>query len=129
MPHIIIEFSSNVGEHHDVDALVAEVHRAALDDGLPPVDGLRTRAVTRTRYRIADGDPNHAFVALTARIGPGREASAKLSFLNAILNAAEQQLDTEPSPLAIAWSAEIQEIDAAFRVNRNHVRTRIQEGN
>ncbi|MYK73087.1 MAG: 5-carboxymethyl-2-hydroxymuconate isomerase, partial [Acidimicrobiaceae bacterium] len=35
MPHIIIEHSANLAALTDVDALVAAVHQAALDDGLP----------------------------------------------------------------------------------------------
>lgn len=128
MPHIFIEFSANVADHHDIDALVVAVHTAALTDGLPPVDGLRTRAMARDHFRIADGHPDYAFVALTARIGPGRQSETKLRFLTALLDAAEQQLARTDHPLAIAWSAEIQEIDADFRINRNHVRTRMHEG-
>ena len=36
MPHIIIEHSANVAEVIDIDALVATVHAAALDDGDGP---------------------------------------------------------------------------------------------
>ena len=125
MSHITIEYSSNVGDHHDIQALVDTVHDAALAHGLPAVDGLRTRAVGRKSYRIADGHADHAFVALTARIGPGRSPEEKTTFLEAILDAAEAQLGSESGPLAIAWSAEVTEIDARFRINRNHVRTRM----
>lgn len=128
MPHITIEYSANIGDHHDIDALVATVHRAALANGLPAVDALRTRAAERTHYRIADGDPDHAFVAIALRIGPGREADAKQRFLVDVLDAAEAQLANDASsPLAVAWSIELTEIDPDFRVNRNHVRARLQQ--
>ncbi len=127
MPHLFLEYSANLTEHHDIDAMVAAAHAAALADGLPPVDALRTRGIERRHYRIADGQADHAFVAITARIGPGRDPEAKLRFLRAVLDAVEAQLDSEPSPLAIAWSAEVQEIDAEFRINRNDVRSRLQE--
>lgn len=128
MPHITIEYSANVGEHHDIDALVSAVHRTALANGLPAVDALRTRAAVRTHYRIADGHPDHAFVAIAVRIGPGREADAKHRFLVDVLDAAEAQIASDgSSPLAVAWSIELTEIDPEFRINRNHVRTRLQE--
>jgi len=125
VPHIVIEYSANVGDHHDINRLVDAVHTAALADGLAPADGLRTRAARRDHYCIADGQPDHAFIAIMVRIGPGREALAKTRFLTAILDAAEAHIDATATPLAIAWSAEIQEIDGEFRVNRNHVRARI----
>ncbi len=120
MPHVTIEYSSNVQLHHDIDALVNAVHAAALDDGLPPLAGLRTRAVSREHYQVATGDDELAFVAITARIGPGRSDEQKTRFLTALLDATETML--QPGPLHIAFSAEIQEIDIEFRINRNHVR-------
>jgi 5-carboxymethyl-2-hydroxymuconate isomerase len=126
MPHITIEYSANVADHHDIQALVNTVHGAALDHGLPPLDGLRTRAVARTHYRIADGDSGHAFIAIHARIGPGRAAEEKRTFITAMLDAAEAEVGTEHGPLAIAWSVEVTELDADFRINRNHVRTSMQ---
>ena len=127
MPHIMIEYSANIAEHHDVDALVSAVHNAAIGHGLPPVDGLRTRAAVRDHFRIADGSADLAFVAIAIRIGPGRDAATKTGFIETVLDAAESQLDAEFGPLAIAWSIELNEIDANFRINRNHVRTRLAE--
>ena len=123
--HITIEYSANLAEYHDIQTLVGAVHEAAAGHSLAPLDGLRTRAVARTHYRIADGDPDHAFVAIALRVGPGRDDAARRSYLEAILNAAEAHIGATPSPLAVAWSAEITEIDAAFRINRNEVRARI----
>ena len=127
MPHITIEYSSNVAAHHDIDALVGEVHDAALAHGLPPIDALRTRAAVRDHYRIADGHPHHAFIAIAARIAPGRDEEAKTSFIETVLAAAENQIAAAGGPLAVAWSIELIEIDDRFRINRNYVRTRIQK--
>lgn len=123
--HITIEHSANLADHHDIDALVGAVHEAAAGHGLAPLDGLRTRAAARTHYRIADGDPDSAFVAIAVRVGPGRETAARRTYLETILNAAEAHIAAAPSPLAVAWSAEVTEIDAALRINRNEVRARI----
>ena len=124
MPHITIEYSANVAEHHDIDALVEVVHTAALGHGLPPVDGLRTRAAARDHYLIADGsDPEVlAFIAIAVRIGPGRDAASKSSFIETVLDAAEAHIDAASCPLSIAWSIELNEIDPEFRINRNYVR-------
>ncbi|MDJ0767360.1 MAG: hypothetical protein QNJ12_01155 [Ilumatobacter sp.] len=125
MPHITIEHSANVSDHHDVDALVAAVHAAALANGLPEVAGLRTRAAERRHYRVATGDPGFAFVAIHCRIGPGRDDVAKRSFVADVLDAAEQAVTG--TPLAIAWSIELTEIDPELRINRNHVRTAMED--
>lgn len=129
MAHITIEYSANLADHHDIGALVEAVHEAAATHGLAPLDGLRTRAVASSHYRIADGDPDHAYAALAVRVGPGRDASARRTFLEAILDAAEAHVAAAPGPLAVAWSAELTELDAGFRINRNEVRARIAERN
>lgn len=125
MPHITIEYSANVGDHHDIDALVSEVHEAALRDGLPPLAGLRTRAAERVSYRVATGQDSFAFVAVIGRIGPGRSAEEKAKFLAALIDSAEAAL--RGGPLQIAFSAEIQEIDPEFRINRNHIRPYLEQ--
>ena len=122
MPHLTVEYSSNVAGHHDVDALLDALHRSVLSLGIAPVPGVRIRAVARETYRIADGtNENYAFVAMTARIGPGRDAETKTMMIDTLLDAAEAQFATEPSPLIIAWSLDVQEFDPEFRVNRNHI--------
>lgn len=125
MPHLTIEYTANVADHHDVQRLVDVVHAAALGHGLAPLDALRTRAAPRPHYRIADGDPDHAFVAIHARIGPGRTVEERTSFITAVLDAAERALAEDASPLAVAWSIELTEIDPELRINRNHVRERM----
>ena len=125
MPHIIIEYSANLADLIDTDALVAAVHTAALNDGLPALEGLRTRAAPREQYRIADGDPSYGFVCLTARIGPGREPAIVQRFLTRLIDTVDEVLAPLQPDHPVAVSAEVQLIDAALRINRNHVRTHI----
>ncbi len=127
MPHITIEYSANVEAHHDMQALVDVVHQAALDNGLASLDALRTRAAPRQYYRIADGQSAHAFIAIQCRIGPGRDALTKTSFLEDVLHAAETHVHDEGGTLAIAWSIEVTEMNADDRINHNHVRARLAE--
>ncbi len=127
MPHITIEHSGNLSAECDVQALVDAVHVAALTHPLPAVAGLRTRAVSREHYRVADGDPRYAFVAITARIGPGRDAATKDSFLDLLLDTTEDFLNAHAPNLIVALSGEVQEIDHPHRVNRNQIRTRLDQ--
>ncbi len=122
MPHLIIEYSANVSEHHSIDALLDVIQQAVLDMDVAPVAGVRIRALRQEQYRIADGsDSNHAYVAMVARIGPGRDDETKQRIITTLLDAAEAQFASESSPLVIAWSLEVQEIDATFRENRNGI--------
>lgn len=122
MPHITIEYSANLKNKIDVAKLVDIVHQAALRTGVFEVAAVRTRAAGRDLYAIADGHPDNAFVAINARIAPGRPAETRKRLGKEIFDAACEFLESvyETSPLAI--SLEVQEIDntAAFRKNNLH---------
>ena len=122
MPHLIIEYSANVAEHHSIDALLDVLQQTVLDMEVAPVAGVRIRALRQEQYRIADNsDANHAYVAMVARIGPGRDDETKKRIITTLLDAAEAQFESEGGPLIVAWSLEVQEIDANFRENRNGI--------
>ncbi len=122
MPHQIIEYSANLGSRMDIDALVTVLHEAAAGIDALPLGGLRTRAVARDHYRVADGHPDNAFINVMLRLAPGRslevrKAAGEILF-GALCDFLEPAFST--SPLAISY--EIQEIDADLRWKRNNLR-------
>ena len=119
MPHVILEYSSNLAELTDIDELVVAVHEAALATGTAPLDALRTRAVARHHYAIADRDPDNMYLAITARLGAGRPDAEKHAFVEALLAAVVDRLGDAPT---LMLSVEYQEIDPSFRINRNNLR-------
>ncbi len=123
MPHVIIEHSANVADATDVGALVDAVHEAVLATGIAAVDALRTRAAERVHYAVGDRDPANSFVAIVARLGPGRSDDDLQRLLRVLLDTVEGCLGDAAA--ATMLSAEIQEIDPARRVNRNHLRAAI----
>lgn len=66
------------------------------------------------------GEQHFAFIAIACRIGPGRNQDEKSSFIETVLDTAIATL--ADTPLAIAWSIELTELDPALRINRNFVR-------
>jgi 5-carboxymethyl-2-hydroxymuconate isomerase len=72
MPHLIVEYSCNLDADLDIAALVAAVHQSALETGVFPLGGVRTRAARRDVYKIADGQPDYGFIHVQARIAAGR---------------------------------------------------------
>ena len=125
MPHLTIEFTANVAEHHDLEPFLDAVHSAVLDSEIGPVAGLRIRAVEHAHYRVADGDPSFAFIAMYARLGPGRDLAARQAFIETVLDAGEAAL--AGTPLHIIWSMEVAEIDTDVGVNRNHIVSVLEE--
>ncbi len=129
MPHLIIEYSANVADSHGgsvhVPALVDALHRAALDTGIAPLDALRTRAVGREHYAIADLEPDNMFISVTARLGAGRTDDEKRHFVEALMIALDDFLGS--TQRTIMLSVEYQEIDPAFRLNKNNLRPLVAE--
>jgi 5-carboxymethyl-2-hydroxymuconate isomerase len=127
VPHIIVEYSANIAQSVTVSALLQAVHAAALATGRAPLDALRTRGEERADYVIADGHPDNAFVAIVARLGPGRTPEEKHGLLNALLAAANNAIGDEIKNVML--SVEYQEIDATFRINQNELRKTMQQRN
>jgi 5-carboxymethyl-2-hydroxymuconate isomerase len=120
MPHLTIEYSANLERAVDIDSLVARVHAAALSTGTAPLDALRTRAVRRDHYAIADRHPDNAFVAVAARLGPGRPLDERRRFVEALLAAVVEGCGDAAD--TTMFSVECTEIDPDTRVNDNRLR-------
>lgn len=120
MPHVTIEYSANIADRYDIDALVDALHATALSTGLIELDALRTRAVARTHYAIADRHPENGFVAVTVRLGAGRSVDDRRRLADSLMDALDRFVGGDRSALML--SVECQEIDPDTRVNRNHLR-------
>ncbi len=122
MPHQIIEYSANLESSVDIDALVTVLHETAAGIDALPIGGLRTRAVARQHYRIADGHPDNAFINVMLRLAPGRPFDVRKAAGEKLYEALCDYLEPvfTSSPLAISY--EIQEIDADLRWKKNNLR-------
>lgn len=123
MPHLTIEYSSNVAAAVDVAAVVDALHDAALATGVAPLDALRTRGVERSVYAVADRHPDNGFVAVTIRLGEGRTDEQRQHLVAALMDALDEALGTARETLML--SVECQEIDGDSRLNRNHLRPHV----
>lgn len=126
MPHIIIEYSANIEQEMDLDALMEKLHVAAADSGVFPVGGIRTRCSRRDRYRITDGDPDNAFVHVVARIGHGRPVEVRTSVGQTLFDILTQHMDPVYQRRGLGLSFEVQEIapETSFKKNNMHERLR-----
>lgn len=126
MPHITIEYSSNVEARTDVQQLVQRIHQAVLSTGVASLAGLRTRAFSTSQFVVADGHPDNGYIAVFARLAAGRTADERARVLTAIVAAIDAQLGEAAEGLAI--SVEYIEIQPDFRLNDNRVRLHTVEG-
>jgi len=122
MPHLNIEYSANLADTLDIQALVDRIHETALETGIFPLGGVRTRAEARTHYRIANGDPSAAYIHMVVRIGPGRDEQTRRDAGERIFGALCDFTDPIYQSRPLALSFELQEIprDMAWRRNNLH---------
>jgi 5-carboxymethyl-2-hydroxymuconate isomerase len=122
MPHLNIEYSANLQDALDIQALVDRIHETALETGVFPLGGVRTRAEPRSYYRIANGDPRAGYIHMMVRIGSGREFETRRAagdkIFKALCDFTQDLFDARP----LALSFELHEIpsDMAWRKNNLH---------
>ena len=121
MPHIIVEYSANVAQRTDIPGLLTCLHEAALETGVFPIGGIRSRALERTTYRIADGDPRYGFVSIVMRIGQGRDQATKQTAAEAVFRAASRYLEDLFAGDPVSLALEMQEIDSSLSFRRNTI--------
>ena len=127
MAHIVIEYSAGLRDRLELPALLSAVHQAALETGVFPIGGLRTRAYEAQHFVIADGHPDNAFVHLSLKVGHGRDVEMRKRACETIFEAACRQLAAiyESQPLAI--SLEMQEIDPVLTFKKNNLHEHVKQ--
>lgn len=125
LPHILIEYSANLEDSLAVEVLVRRVHEAVIATGVFAPGGVRTRAVRREVFLVADGDPGNAFVATVVRIGRGRDAATRRRVAETILEAVAQETATAFRSRGLALSVDVEEIDPAASLKRNNLHHRL----
>ena len=122
MPHLNIEYSANLEDALDIQALVDQIHETALGTGIFPLGGVRTRADPRKHYRIANGDPRAGYIHMMVRIGSGRDLETRRAAGDKIFAALCDFTDELYRSRPLALSFELHEIppDMAWRKNNLH---------
>ncbi len=132
MPHLIVECSENLAKAVALDDLVRALHEAAIATGVFPLGGIRTRVHVCRHYRIADGDPKHAFAHVEMRIARGRDLATRKRAGEQVFSELREGLAAVGTTNTLALSLEINEIDpeTALRYNdiHEHLSRRAAEG-
>lgn len=126
MPHMTIEYSSNLAGRVDMQAAVDATHKAMLASPIFEIGAVRVRAIECDHHAIADRHPDNAFVHLMLRIGAGRAEDEKREAGELIYQALLGEFETLLASPYFALSFEICEIDAAlsWKTNAMHKRLR-----
>ncbi len=121
MPHLVVEYSANLEPDVDVAQLVRVLHEAAMMSGVFKPGAVRTRAVKREIYSIADDHPDNRFAHVVVRIGAGRSADVKRGLGEHLFDALTGALAEVSATRPLAISMEVQEIDPDFSFRKNNL--------
>ncbi len=121
MPHFTIEYSANLDARVEMTGIVELVRKAAVETGIFPLGGIRVRAIKCEHYAIADGNPQHGFLAMVLRLGEGRDLAARKKAGEHIFRALSDHLDPVFAGSKFALSFDMQINDKATSWKRNNI--------
>jgi 5-carboxymethyl-2-hydroxymuconate isomerase len=70
MPNLTLEYTDNLD--FDVQSLLERLHDELVATGAINLKGIKSRVIRHSEYRIADGNPEYAFVSVSLLIREGR---------------------------------------------------------
>ena len=127
MPHFTLEYSANLDSRVDMGKVCEVVRKAAIETGIFPIGGTRVRAVRCEHFAIADGNPEHGFIALLLRIGEGRDLATRQKAGEYVFKALSSYLDPVFAKSTFALSFDIQINDKDMSWKRNNIHEALQK--
>lgn len=125
MPHVIVEYASNLENHLSLRSLLASIHGAVLTCGFFKPGAVRTRAAPRELYLVADGDPDNCFIHVEVRMGQGRSPQVRKQVADTIMDVLREHTREAFDAFGLGLSVEICEIDEATVVRVNNLHSRL----
>ncbi|WP_150525630.1 5-carboxymethyl-2-hydroxymuconate Delta-isomerase [Roseibium sediminis] len=126
MPHISFEYSANLDDRVDMQALCECLREEAARIKALPLPGLRVRALKAESFSIADGDPKHAFIDISVRLRGGRAMGVKADIAKRIFSAAKAFLEPVLESSSLALSLEIRDIDPDLSPKTGTIRDHLE---
>lgn len=127
MPHIIVDYSSNMEDRIDLAAFCDTLRLAAIETGVLPLAGVRVRAIAATYCSIADGNPDHGYVDISVRLRGGRDLETRKTATASLFQTAQAFLAPAMKKHPIALSFEMRDIDPALSPKTGTIRDHLPE--
>jgi 5-carboxymethyl-2-hydroxymuconate isomerase len=118
MPHLTLEYSSNITQEIDFQALFLELHQMVAEQGNTLVANCKSRAYRLDDYLVAGGEAGAAFVHLTIRLFAGKPLEARQRLGRESLRLLEAYYAPSLAELALQITVEIGDIEQATYFKR-----------
>ena len=113
MPHIIVEYTPNLGDL-PFDAMLASVTRRLADS--PEVEDeadLKARVIRTEGFRVGLAESQRGFIHVTLRILEGRSEAAKQDFSQRVADGMLEHMPTFDANMTAHLSVEVVDMDRA----------------
>ncbi len=129
MPHLIYEYTDNLGDKADIKGLLRKSNQVLIaQGGVFPVGGIRSRAIRLTDYCVADGAAaDDAFVHVTLKIGAGRTAQEKQKACDELFAMIKEHFAAQFARRGLALSMECVEFSEAGTWKQNNIHARYKK--
>lgn len=121
MPHFIVEYSGNLHDRLDFQALFKELHEYVVATGAFPIGGVRSRAIRCNDFRVADGREDFAFLNLNLKIGHGRDMALKKEVAERVFKILCDWMQPITDNSYVQISFEMTELDPVLKFNKNNI--------
>jgi 5-carboxymethyl-2-hydroxymuconate isomerase len=122
MPHLTLEYSDNI--EVDVQPLLARLHQEVVATGAINLKGIKSRAIKHTQYRIADGDPDYAFVHVGLLIREGRPLEIQKEATQRVMNVLKETFGNLFETRKLSLTVDLKEMRDGIALTEHNIVTK-----
>ena len=119
MPHLTLEYTDNLS--FDVQSLLARLHEELVATGAVNLKGIKSRAVRHTEFRIADGNPDYAFVHVGLLIREGRPLETQQDAARRVMTVLEETFGERFKTDYLSLSVDIKEMREGIALTHHNI--------
>lgn len=119
MPHLVLEYSDNI--EVDVQPLLARLHEEVVATGAINLKGIKSRAIKHTQYRIADGDPDYAFVHVGLLIREGRPIEVQKDATQRVMNVLKETFGHHFEKRKLSLTVDLKEMRDGIALTEHNI--------
>jgi 5-carboxymethyl-2-hydroxymuconate isomerase len=119
MPQITVEYTDNL--EFEIQPLLARLHTELAATGAVNMKGLKSRTVRHSDYRIADGNPDYAFVQASLLIRAGRPADVQRGFAERVMAVLKETFGDRFENGYLSLTVDIQEMREGIALTYHNI--------
>ncbi len=119
MPHLTLEYTDNL--EFEIQPLLARLHQELVAIGAVNLKGIKSRAVRHTQYRIADGNPEYAFVHVGLLIREGRPVEVQQEAARRVMEALKETFGKRFESGYLSLSVDIKEMREGIALTLHNI--------